>query len=147
MDELDRQIIRVLQIDGRISNADIARQVSISEGTVRRRLERLTQEDVVKIMPVPNLEKMGYTKTILIGVQTGAGRSDEVGEAIARLAKAHYVARTTGTYDLFTWAGFELTEERSKIGVIEGVQRVETFVNLAIKKRTWPPATRVYWMP
>jgi DNA-binding Lrp family transcriptional regulator len=54
------------------------------------------------------------------------------------------VARTTGSYDLFVWAGFASMEGlsdflRSKIGVIEGVKRVETFVNLAIKKHTYGP--------
>jgi Lrp/AsnC family transcriptional regulator, regulator for asnA, asnC and gidA len=140
-DELDQQIIGILQIDGRLSNADMARRVGISEATVRRRLERLTQDDLVKIMAVPNWEKMGYTTTALIGVQTAPGRSDEVGEVIARLAEAHYVARTTGSYDLFVWAGFASLEGlsdflRSTMGVIEGVKRIETFVNLAIKKRT-----------
>ena len=46
MDELDRRIISLLQLDGRASNAKIAREVGVSEGTVRRRLRRLIQEDV-----------------------------------------------------------------------------------------------------
>ena len=44
MDELDRKIIALLQVDGRSSNAKIARAVGVSEGTVRRRLRRLIQE-------------------------------------------------------------------------------------------------------
>jgi Lrp/AsnC family transcriptional regulator for asnA, asnC and gidA len=141
VDELDRQIIRVLQIDGRIADAAIARQVSISEGTVRRRLRSLLRDDVLKIMAVPNLAKLGYTTTALIGVQTVPGSSDEVGEAIARLAEAHYVATTTGSYDILLWAGFASTEGlsdflRNKLGVIDGVKRAQAFVNLAIQKRT-----------
>ncbi|HAJ00941.1 MAG TPA: Lrp/AsnC family transcriptional regulator, partial [Dehalococcoidia bacterium] len=54
MDELDRRIISLLQMDGRASNAKIAREVGVSEGTVRRRLRRLIQEDVVKVIAVPN---------------------------------------------------------------------------------------------
>ena len=46
MDELDRKIITLLQLDGRASNAKIAREVSVSEGTVRRRLRRLVNDDV-----------------------------------------------------------------------------------------------------
>jgi Lrp/AsnC family transcriptional regulator for asnA, asnC and gidA len=141
VDALDRQIIRLLQVDGRASTAQIAREVRVSEGTVRRRVRSLIRDDVVKVMAVPNLEKLGYATTVLIGVQTVPGRSDEVGEAISRLQEVHYVSRTTGSYDLFVWAGFASTEGlsdflRSKIGGIDGVQRVETFVNLAIKKRT-----------
>ena len=69
MDELDRKIIALLQMDGRASNAKIAREVGVSEGTVRRRLRRLIQEDVVNVVAVPNLEKLGYATTALIGLQ------------------------------------------------------------------------------
>ena len=142
MDELDRKIIALLQGDGRASNAKIAREVGVSEGTVRRRLRRLVQQDVVKIIAVPNLEKLGYATTALVGLQTGPGKSEEVADAIASLDEAQYVAITTGAYDIFIWAGLESAESlgtflRTKIGTIEGVQRTETFVNLAIKKRTY----------
>jgi Lrp/AsnC family transcriptional regulator for asnA, asnC and gidA len=142
MDELDRKIIGLLQMDGRASNAKIAREVGVSEGTVRRRLRRLIQDDVVKVIAVPNLEKMGYATTALIGLQTGPGKSDVVAEALARLEEVHYVAITTGAYDIFVWAGLESAEAlgtflRTKVGIIDAVQRTETFVNLSIKKRTY----------
>ena len=142
MDELDRKIIALLQLDGRASNAKIAREVGVSEGTVRRRLRRLIKEDVVKVIAVPNLEKLGYATTALIGLQTGPGKSDSVAEAIASLDEAHYVAITTGAFDVFIWAGLESAENlgnflRTKVGVVDGVQRTETFVNLSIKKRTY----------
>jgi len=142
MDELDRRIIALLQMDGRASNAKIAREVGVSEGTVRRRLRRLIQEDVVQVVAVPNLEKLGYATTALIGLQTGPGKSDAVADAISHLEEAHYVAVTTGAYDVFVWAGLESAESlgnflRTKIGIIDGVQRTETFVNLSIKKRTY----------
>ena len=141
MDELDNKIISLLQMDGRSSNAKIAREVGVSEGTVRRRLRRLTKDDVVHIVAVPNLEKLGYATTALVGLQTGPGMSDTVAESLASLPESHYVAVTTGSYDVFVWAGLESAESlgnflRTKVGVIEGVQRTETFVNLSLKKRT-----------
>ena len=141
MDELDHKIIALLQMDGRASNAKIAREVGVSEGTVRRRLCRLTKDDVVHIVAVPNLEKLGYATTALVGLQTGPGMSDTVAESLASLPESHYVAVTTGSYDVFVWAGLESAESlgnflRTKVGVIEGVQRTETFVNLSLKKRT-----------
>ena len=136
MDELDHKIIALLQMDGRASNAKIAREVGVSEGTVRRRLRRLTKDDVVHIVAVPNLEKLGYATTALVGLQTGPGMSDTVAESLASLPESHYVAVTTGSYDVFVWAGLESAESlgnflRTKVGVIEGVQRTETFVNLS----------------
>ena len=142
MDELDTKIVQLLQADGRASNAHIARIVGVSEGTVRRRLRRLVQDEIVKVIAVPNLGKMGYNTAALIGLQTDPGRVDDVAEAIATLEEAQYVAVTTGAYDVFTWVGLTSASElgaflRSKIGTIPGVRRTETFVNLAIKKRTY----------
>ena len=44
LDELDRDIIRALQQDGRRSNVEIARDLGVAESTVRKRLERLLEE-------------------------------------------------------------------------------------------------------
>ncbi|MFQ5860024.1 MAG: Lrp/AsnC family transcriptional regulator [Dehalococcoidia bacterium] len=142
MDELDRKVIKILQVDGRASNARIARDVGVSEGTVRRRLRRLVQDGIVQVLAVPNLEKMGYHTAALIGVQVDPGRIDDVADAVARLEEAHYVSITTGAYDIFIWVALSSSEElgaflRSKVGIIPGVRRTETFVNLAIKKRTY----------
>ena len=142
MDDLDRKIIKILQADGRASNARIAREVGVSEGTVRRRLRHLIQGDVIKVIAVPNLEQMGYGTAALIGVQTEPGKVDEVAESIATLEEAQYVAITTGAYDIFTWVGLESSNAlgallRSQVGTIPGVRRTETFVNLSIKKRTY----------
>ena len=142
MDELDRKIISLLQVDGRASNARIAREVGVSEGTVRRRLRQLIQSDVIKVIAVPNLEQMGYGTAALIGIRTDPGRVDEVAEAIAALEETHYLAVTTGAYDLFTWVGVESPEKlgsflRNRVGAIPGIRRTETFVNLSIPKRTY----------
>ena len=142
MDELDQKIIRLLQVDGRASNARIAREVGVSEGTVRRRLRHLIQGDVIKVIAVPNLEQMGYGTAALIGIQTDPGGVDEVADAMAALEEAHYVAISTGAYDIFAWVGVESPERlgtflRTQVGTIAGVRRTETFVNLSIKKRTY----------
>ena len=142
MDELDARIIKLLQVDGRASNARIAREVGVSEGTVRRRLRQLIQDDVIKVIAVPNLEQMGYGTAALVGIQTGPGKVDEIADAVAALEEVHYVAITTGAHDIFAWVGLESAEKlgtflRTKIGTIPGVGRTETFVNLPIKKRTY----------
>ena len=142
MDELDRKIIALLQLDGRASNAKIAREVGVSEGTVRRRLRRLVKNDMVKVVAVPNLEKLGYATTALIGISTGPGKSDTVADAIAAMEEAHYVAITTGPFDVIVWPRLESAENlgnflRTKVGVVDGVQGTQTFVNLSIKKRAY----------
>ena len=44
VDEVDREIIRLLQRDGRTSNTDIARALEVTETTIRKRIARLIDE-------------------------------------------------------------------------------------------------------
>ena len=140
MDELDSKIITVLQRDGRASNALIAREVGVSEGTVRRRLRRLLDEEYISVIAMLDAEKMGLNSESLVAVQVDPDKIDSVAEDLANLDEIGWVAVTTGSYDLFAWATLQSSEAlgvflREKVGIIPGVRRTETFVNLSIKKR------------
>jgi Lrp/AsnC family transcriptional regulator for asnA, asnC and gidA len=141
MDDLDVSIINLLQLDGRASNAKIAREAGVSEGTIRRRLKKLIEDGYLSVIAIPNLDRLGFATTAMIGIQTEPGMSEKVATTIAELEQAHYVAVTTGSFDVFVWVGTDTAENlgsflREQVGVINGVQRTETFVNLSIKKRT-----------
>ena len=140
MDELDTKIIALLQEDGRASNAGIARKVGVSEGTVRRRLKQLVQEEYINVVALLDPGRMGYTSEALIGVQVDPDKVDQVGDDLASLEEVNWVAITTGSFDIFCWATLQSSEAlgiflRTKVGTIQGVRRTETFVNLAVKKR------------
>ena len=141
MDDLDVNIINLLQLDGRASNAKIAREAGVSEGTIRRRLKKLIEDGYLSVIAIPNLDRLGFATTAMIGIQTEPGMSEKVATIISELEQAHYVAVTTGSFDVFVWVGTDTAENlgsflREQVGVINGVQRTETFVNLSIKKRT-----------
>ena len=140
MDELDTKIIEILQQDGRSSNAGIARKVGVSEGTVRRRLKRLIQEEYIQVVALPDPAKIGYESQALVGVQVDPDKVDQVADGLIALDEVSWVAVTTGSYDIFSWATLPSSEAlgiflRTKVGTIPGVRRTETFVNLGNKKR------------
>ncbi len=71
-----------------------------------------------------------------------ADKVDAVSDALAKLDEISWVSVTTGSYDIFAWATLKSSEElsvflRTKLGVTPGVRRLETFINLAIKKRRY----------
>ena len=140
MDDLDKTIIEILELDGRASNAKIAREIKVSEGTVRRRLKRLVKSKIISVVALPDPLRMGLESQALIGVQVEPDKIDTVAEEMAALDAIKWVTLTTGSYDIFTWATLPSPEElgvflRSKVGTIQGVRRTETFVNLSTKKR------------
>ena len=134
-DKLDRKIISILREDGRASNAAIARKVGVSEGTVRRRLKNLVQEEYIQVVALPDAAKMGNSSQALLGVQVDPDKVDIVADAIKSLPEVTWVAVTTGSYDIFAWATLSSAEAlgkflRAKVGTVPGVRRTETFVNL-----------------
>ncbi|MBI2873276.1 MAG: Lrp/AsnC family transcriptional regulator [Chloroflexi bacterium] len=144
LDDLDRKIIVELQRDGRASHAQMARELEVSEGTIRRRLGRLLQEEIIRVVAVAEPTKLGYHTSALVGLQVDPSQVEAAAGQLAQLAEAEYVAITTGSYDLFIWVHVASAAElavllHTKVGVIPGVRHTETFVNLETRKRVAGP--------
>lgn len=140
MNDTDSKIISFLQRDGKTTNASIARQIGVSEETVRRRLHRLVQEGFVRIEAIVDPAKMGYRLEALIGVEASPDMVNEVADELAKLEEVNLVTITTGSFNIFFSITLRSTSEvleflSTKVRPISGVGRVEVFVNLDTKKR------------
>lgn len=140
MDELDRRIVAILQADGRASNAKIAREVGVSEGTIRRRLKRLIQQGLITVTAVVEPSKLGFQTEALIGVQVDPNRLDAAATDLSKFREVSQVSVATGAYDLFAWVNVRNADElgtflKTKVGSVNGVRRSETFVILGTPKR------------
>ncbi len=139
MDELDRQILRLLQDDGRRPNAEIARALSVSEPTVRKRLDRLRDSGVLRIIGLLNPAATGFLVDVFVGVRVRHGLVRRVAKRIAAMGCVTFVGYTTGPYDLLVEAVFPdnaalLTFLSESIGGTDGVISTETLHILAVDK-------------
>src|SRR5258707_10987966 len=100
LDRTDVAILRLLEQDGRTPTAQIARTLGISEPTVRKRMDRLTEDDIIKVVAVFNPRKTGYATDVLIMIRVAPGRLQAVGEAPPALEHVRYPGHTTGRHDL-----------------------------------------------
>ena len=144
MDELDRKIIGILQLDGRASNAKIARQLGVSEGTIRRRLKRLIEDEAIQVLALPEPAKLGYTTEAIVALQVDPGKIEDVAIELAKAPEVLSVSVTTGAFDIFAWVAVPSSEKLHRfilgvLGSIPGVKRSETFVTMSVKKRTFAP--------
>ena len=142
MDDLDRKVISLLYTNGRASNAQIARQVGVSEGTVRRRLKRLIQHRVIRVVAIPDPEKLGFNTEAIVGLKVDPDKIEAVATKLGEMEDTQYVATTTGAYDVFTWVVVSSSDAlrrflREKVAPIPGIRSTETFVNLSTKKRAY----------
>ncbi len=139
LDEMDRRIIRLLQHDGRMSNTDIARQLEVTETTVRKRIGRLLDEGLMNIVAVPTPEAVGMSLSSIIGVSVDLTAMHRVGDAIRAYPQVRYVGMSAGRYDLIIEAFFSNQEQlldfvTDKLGALEGVNNIETSVILKVVK-------------
>ena len=143
MDRLDVQIVSRLQEDGNATNASIARSIlpsPVSEETVRRRLKRLMEDGYMKIVAVPDARRMGYETQVIIGLQVDADKVDDVADSLSEMDEVSWVSVTTGSFDIFGWAAVKSFDHlsdflRTRVGRIEGVRKMETFLTLESKKQ------------
>ena len=60
LDDVDKKIISLVQLDGRRSYASIGRELDISEGTVRVRVNQLTSANILRFIAVVDPMEIGY---------------------------------------------------------------------------------------
>jgi Lrp/AsnC family transcriptional regulator for asnA, asnC and gidA len=100
LDATDIAILRRLQDQGRTPTAQIARRLGLSEPTVRKRIDRMFQDEIIKVVAVLNPRKTGYASDVLVGIRVEPGKIREVGQALSRLDHVVYLGYTTGRYDI-----------------------------------------------
>lgn len=135
MDKLDRQIISELQRNGRESYRTIARKLKVSGGTVRLRVHRMIQNNVLRISALLNPFTFEHSIIALIGFRLENRSLEETMKRISKLDGVLSVSTVTGEFDLIVEVFLEsrselkslLVEELPKIGAIK---ETETFIFL-----------------
>jgi Lrp/AsnC family transcriptional regulator for asnA, asnC and gidA len=128
---VDRQIIRTLQRDGRASNVEIARYVGVSEATVRKRLDRLIAEGVVRITAVPDAARVGLTTVTFLSFEVELSQMDQIAEQLVRSPEVRSIYYTTGESDLIVEAWFSSSNDllrflTHRVASIPGIKRTAT---------------------
>ena len=146
LDTIDREIINLLQQDGRRPYGTIAAEVGLSEAGVRRRVQRLRDLGVMQIVAITDPLQLGFGREALVGIRVH-GDVRQVAEKVAAIDEANYVVMTAGSFDLIAEviavdddALLHLLND--SIRSIPGVTEVETFVYLKLSKQTYNWGTK-----
>ena len=139
LDDMDRHIVTVLQSDGRTSNTDIARQIGVTETTVRKRLAALIDSGLLSIVAVPAPELVGMTVSAIIGISVELRALNDVARSLVPLREVRYCGVSTGRFDLIVEAFFHDHDHvvefvTQTLGRTPGITAVETSLILKIEK-------------
>jgi Lrp/AsnC family transcriptional regulator for asnA, asnC and gidA len=141
LDDLDRAIISELQVDGRMSYAELGPRVGLSQAAARQRVNRLTERGVMQVVAVTDPLSLGLTTQAMVGI-TVVGDVRIVAAAVAELVESEYVLIVAGRYDVLAEVLCEdnealLTLVNDRIRTIEGVEATEVFSILKMEKLTF----------
>lgn len=132
MDETNITIIKRLR-QGRKSFKKMSEELSISENTVRARVNRLTAEGVLEISAHVDPEALPGHRVVMVGVKLNTMNLVKKGEEFSKRRGVVSVSVVTGRYDLLLVVllndDFGLLEfYTEEVAKIADVQSVETFV-------------------
>lgn len=133
VDNLDRAIIQRLQRDGRMSSAEIARQLRVAERTVRARIDRLVSDNVIRLVATVVPPTVGFAVTADVFLEIEAGRVQEIAHQIAARPEVGYVGLSTGDRDISIQIHARSVEQlydfvSNELGNMSGVVRTNTFI-------------------
>ena len=139
LDAVDRAIVERLQVDGRMPFTQIAAEVGLTEGAIRKRVQRLTDTGFMQIVAVTDPLTAGH-RVALIGLRIN-GDTDRSAESIGAMAEVEYLVATAGRFDLMFEVILEdeahllrlLSELRRRKDVVEA----EAFPCLKVYKQTF----------
>ena len=127
MDYLDEKIIEILKRDSRRPFADIANQLKVSEGTIRSRVRKLVDEEVIQSFTIKTSSK-NVKALIEIKIDVNVNTA-EVASQITKFEGVSEVFEVTGEEDIVAIIDVSSSPQLNEI-----IERVRKFDNVQSTK-------------
>jgi Lrp/AsnC family transcriptional regulator for asnA, asnC and gidA len=142
LDETEREIISYLQYDGRMPFTQIANELGVTEGAVRKRVNKLIEEGRLQIVGIVEPQELGWNEAGMIGISVQPDKINLVAEAVASLPEVVYLFQAAGEFDLFAEVYCRNKQHfvsflNEKLLKIPGVDRTSSFMILKMYKLSY----------
>lgn len=141
-DNLDKNLIRLLKQDGRVTTAHIANSLEVTTPTVRSRMKALIEAGILRVAGLVNLSAVSELTTALIGINIESrGQLSSQLEKLTSLKPVHWAVVVTGRFDVIAEVvvkgGMEdlYTFTSVDLPTIGRVTHCETFVVMRSSKK------------
>jgi len=119
LDEIDRRILKALQRNGRMSNAELSEDVHLSPSACHRRVQRMEKEGYIRdYVALLDSRKLGVPTTVFVEI-TLRGQADEILDAfeksVARIPDVLECHLMAGSADYLLKVVAENTEDFARI--------------------------------
>jgi Lrp/AsnC family transcriptional regulator for asnA, asnC and gidA len=142
LDQLDFEILRCLQSDGRTPFTEIAKQQNVSEGTIRSRVNRMLNEGVFEFIIHIDPSKVGLNTQAIISLSIKMGQQEIVARELLTHPEVRFVSAFSGAFDLIIQAYFKSNSDlvdfiNERLSKIDGILRAEVSLELKQYKDTF----------
>ena len=140
LDAADKLIIAALQIDGRASYTELARQVGLSEASVRKRVHDLRRQQVIQIVAVTDPLQLGFSHEALLAIRT-VPDPQTLADRLADIDEVDFVVIVAGRYSVLLEA--VAADDEGFLSVIQRVRdlaspaRVDVLPYLMTRKQDY----------
>ena len=139
IDEIDKDILRILSEDGRKTYNAIATDLGKSPITIKKHVEELEKNKIIKEYGAHvDYDKLGYNIIAVIELTVSKGKMLEIETQIGKNPNVFAVYDITGTYDALILARFkdrsELSAMIKEIHKFSEVKRTNTHLILNVVK-------------
>ena len=141
MDEVDSKIIHLLKRNGRMRNTEIAKKLKISETSIRKRLQRLFDNEVIQVVAIVNHSKIGYDIEGNIKIKIDTKKTEQIMQKLEAIDALWYIALLTGGSDFDVEFSVksqgDLKDLLASIHNIDGVINAEPSFRLQLVKNRY----------
>lgn len=101
IDKIDKYIIEQLAINGRISFANIAKEINLTDVAVKKRLDRLIQRGIIKSITAEiDYEILGFLEKVEILITVDPSKQNEIIKKLKEIEDVKEINEVTGEYNL-----------------------------------------------
>jgi Lrp/AsnC family transcriptional regulator, regulator for asnA, asnC and gidA len=111
LDQLDYDIIQALHKNARVSASEIARATGANERTIRKRIDRLIEENTFRLTAIIDPSSFGYITAADILLEADPAKEDEIVQRLFSMPEITYVAFGQGSQEISIEARFKDNDE------------------------------------
>jgi DNA-binding Lrp family transcriptional regulator len=143
LDDVDRRILNVLQRDARLSFRNVARRLKVSDATVRSRVSRLEQNNVIKgFTTLIDPQEAGMEVIALIQLEVDSTRLPKIISDLQTVNEVKLVMETGDRSNLILFVAFPTRDALNSfldehVRGVSGVQLLSVTLALGLSKYDW----------
>jgi Lrp/AsnC family transcriptional regulator for asnA, asnC and gidA len=141
IDEVDSKIIHLLKQNGRMRNTQLAKKLKISETAIRKRLQRLFDNEIIQVVAIVNHRKVGYEIEGNIKIKIDTKKTEQVTQKLEAIDALWYIALLTGGADFDVEFSVKsqggLKDLLANINNIDGIVSAEPSFRLQLVKNRY----------